>query len=97
MLYRIAKKEIGDAEFPLEADLETDLHRDHPPSDQRAYSVVSVAEHAAKDLSYVYEIVKHELIHYTLGTKCIPGDKRVHGAQFQAIAEIVALPPEYRD
>lgn len=68
--------------------------RHEPPTDERNYSVISVTPAALDEPDYLAEIVKHEMLHYALGTECV---RDSHGDDFNAMAEKLGLPVEYRD
>jgi len=65
------------------------------PTDNFNYGIISVHPMTIKDPKYVFEIVKHELIHHVLENVCCPEND--HDATFKQIAEIVKLPAKYHD
>lgn len=65
------------------------------PTDEYPYGILTINPQAWKDQRYLFEVIKHELIHHALGS--IPGDRKPHGDVFQQMAKALGLPKKYRD
>lgn len=65
------------------------------PSDECAYGILTIHPDATKDPKYLFEVVKHEMIHHALAA--IPGKRDPHDEDFQRMAKALGLPKKYRD
>ena len=66
------------------------------PSGHLEWAVITVAPKAfGHGMGYVRHVMMHELIHLAIGE----GDKESHGhnAKFNALAEAMGLPKQFRD
>lgn len=64
-----------------------------PPTDRRPYSVLSISPGAAKDRSYLNQVVLHEVLHMVVAST---GGKP-HNEEFTRLADALGLEPEHRD
>ena len=64
------------------------------PETKRDIGVMKIHPKALDDISYVKDIIKHELIHAAHGLE--DEEARNHGGDFQKIADKVGLPKKYR-
>jgi len=64
-----------------------------PPTDIRPYAVMSVSPEAAKDFSYLEQVVLHECAHVVVGK--IGGDP--HNDVFNEVVKMVGVEPDNRD
>jgi len=64
-----------------------------PPTDRRAYTVMSVSPGAARDREYLTQVVLHECLH--MGISSVGGDP--HNEKFNQLAEATGLKKEHRD
>lgn len=74
--------------------LEDKVGRHEGPRNGVPYSIISVHPKAAKNLAYLDEVLRHEIIHFVLGKDDI---ENPHDEKFQSMAEEVGLPEKYRD
>jgi hypothetical protein len=65
----------------------------HPES-KKDLGIMKVHPKALNDISYVEDIIKHELIHAAHGLE--DEEARNHGGVFQQVADKVGLPKKYR-
>jgi len=66
------------------------------PSDIVPYSIITINLSALKDLKYLIEVIKHELIHYVIESYKGPSGE-THGDLFQEMAKRLNLPRKFRD
>ena len=64
-----------------------------PPSDRRAYTVVSISPTALKKPEYMKQVILHECIHLVVASE----GGEPHGEEFTALADKLGLKPEHRD
>jgi hypothetical protein len=65
------------------------------PSDECPYGILTVHPKVWSDKPYLFEIVKHELIHHALAA--VPGERKPHDDDFKAMANALGLPKKYQD
>lgn len=65
-----------------------------PPTDEHAYGVLSIHPKSLKDMSYLKDVLTHEMIHYIMSSVDVEDP---HGDNFQEIARVLGLPQKYRD
>lgn len=65
-----------------------------PRTDTANYSIICINPKALENQQYLHEVIKHELIHYALGSLC---NADAHGSDFHDMAELLDLPKKYRD
>jgi predicted SprT family Zn-dependent metalloprotease len=65
------------------------------PSDECVYGILTINPSATKDQRYLFEVVKHEMIHHALAS--LPGKRKPHDEDFQRMAKALGLPKKYRD
>lgn len=64
-----------------------------PPSDRRPYTVITLSPTAGKDADYFSQVCLHESIHLVVASR----GGEPHNDNFQALAKMLGLKPEYRD
>jgi hypothetical protein len=64
-----------------------------PPTDRRAYTVLSIGPGASKDIEYLKQVILHECIHIGVGSN----GGEPHNEEFNKMAEALGLAPEHRD
>ncbi len=64
-----------------------------PPTDRRAYTIMSVSPGAAKSRGYLEQVVLHECLHLAVASN----GKDPHNSEFIELADQLGLKPEYRD
>jgi len=64
------------------------------PTDECPYGILTIHPKTWKDKTYLFEVVKHELIHHALAS--LPGKRKPHDDDFLKMAEALNLPEKYR-
>jgi hypothetical protein len=64
------------------------------PSDECPYGILTIHPKTWDEKDYLFQIVKHELIHHALGS--LPGRRKPHDKDFKRMAEALNLPEKYR-
>lgn len=64
-----------------------------PPTDRRPYTVITLSPTAGKDADYFSQVCLHESIHLVVASR----GGEPHNENFQTLAKVLGLKPEYRD